>query len=118
MSWFGGGLSSLQGKITSFTREVISDVVDSVQGTNLFIVGFSYFRATWLTRQQENTVIHVGDWNIDLVFLLSNAFLIEIHQVMEAWRKTVKPSGRSQRWRGSRSLKSVWFRKPNRYKMV
>ena len=32
MSWFGDGFSNLQGKITTFTREVLSDVVESVQG--------------------------------------------------------------------------------------
>ena len=31
MSWFGGGLSKLQ----NFTREVLSDVVESVQGNTL-----------------------------------------------------------------------------------
>ncbi len=30
MSWFGGGLSKLQ----SFTREVINEVVESVQGNS------------------------------------------------------------------------------------
>ena len=32
MSWFGGGLSNLQGKITSFTAQVLSDVAETVQG--------------------------------------------------------------------------------------
>ena len=31
MSWFGGGLTNLQGKITTL-REVLNDVVESVQG--------------------------------------------------------------------------------------
>jgi len=30
MSWFGGGLTNLQGKITTL-REVLNDVVESVQ---------------------------------------------------------------------------------------
>jgi hypothetical protein len=32
MSWFGGGLSNLQGKISSFTAQVLNEVAESVQG--------------------------------------------------------------------------------------
>lgn len=32
MSWFGGGLSNLQGKITSLTAQVLNDVAESIQG--------------------------------------------------------------------------------------
>lgn len=32
MSWFGGGLSNLQGKITSLTAQVLNDVTESLQG--------------------------------------------------------------------------------------
>uniref|UniRef100_A0A0P6HD95 Thyroid receptor-interacting protein n=3 Tax=Daphnia magna TaxID=35525 RepID=A0A0P6HD95_9CRUS len=31
MSWFGGGLSNLQGKISSFTAQVLNEVAESVQ---------------------------------------------------------------------------------------
>lgn len=46
MSWFGGGLSNLQGKISTLTAQVLNDVAESVQGKSQIslIVKVSRFR--------------------------------------------------------------------------
>ncbi|KAI9555812.1 hypothetical protein GHT06_018328 [Daphnia sinensis] len=76
MSWFGGGLSNLQGKISSFTAQVLNEVAESVQEND-----------DQVTSEQTEEV--VGTTNEILQLKKQNEELISINREIESQLSTL-----------------------------